>query len=52
MTAHSATDFTYIEAPKAPQAWQLAHQRMPMPDDFSNVIWLPLPALIKDNWVS
>lgn len=45
-------EFTYIEASKAPQAWQLAHQSKQMPDVFSNVIGIPLPALIKDNWVS
>ncbi|WP_230208428.1 ABC transporter substrate-binding protein [Microlunatus sp. Gsoil 973] len=42
---------TYYDASKAPQAFQLAHQANKMPDVFSNVVGLPLPALVSGNWV-
>ncbi|MGI8456549.1 MAG: ABC transporter substrate-binding protein [Propionibacteriaceae bacterium] len=42
---------TYFDASKAPQSFQLAHQANQMPDVYSNVIGLPLAALVKSNWV-
>lgn len=42
---------TYYDASKAPQAFQLAHQANKMPDVYSNVIGLPLPALVSGKWV-
>jgi ABC-type glycerol-3-phosphate transport system substrate-binding protein len=42
---------TYYDASKAPQAFQLAHQAKKMPDVFSNVIGLPLAALVSGNWL-
>jgi ABC-type glycerol-3-phosphate transport system substrate-binding protein len=42
---------TYYDASKAPQAFQLAHQANKMPDIYSNVIGLPLPALVSGKWV-
>ncbi len=42
---------TYYDASKAPQAFQLAHQANKMPDVYSNVIGLPLAALVSGNWV-
>lgn len=42
---------TYYDASKAPQAFQLAHQAKKMPDVFSNVIGLPLSALVSGKWV-
>lgn len=42
---------TYYDASKAPQAFQLAHQADKMPDVYSNVIGLPLPALVSGKWV-
>lgn len=42
---------TYYDASKAPEAFQLAHQANKLPDVYSNVIGLPLPALVDGNWV-
>ncbi|MGW5360902.1 ABC transporter substrate-binding protein [Actinopolymorpha pittospori] len=42
---------TYYDASKAPQAFQLAHQAKKMPDVYSNVIGLPLSALVSGKWV-
>jgi ABC-type glycerol-3-phosphate transport system substrate-binding protein len=42
---------TYYDASKATQAFQLAHQANKMPDVYSNVIGLPLPALVAGKWV-
>ncbi|TCC27817.1 ABC transporter substrate-binding protein [Kribbella speibonae] len=42
---------TYYDASKATQAFQLAHQANKMPDVYSNVIGLPLPALVSGKWV-
>jgi len=42
---------TYYDASKATQAFQLAHQANKMPDVYSNVIGLPLPALVTGKWV-
>lgn len=42
---------TYFDASKAGEAFQLAHQANKMPDVYSNVIGIPLAALIKGNWV-
>src|SRR4051812_49083157 len=42
---------TYYDASKATQAFQLAHQASKMPDVYSNVIGLPLPALVSGKWV-
>lgn len=42
---------TYYDASKAPQAFQLAHQANKMPDIFSNVVGLPLSALVSGKWV-
>ena len=42
---------TYYDASKAPQAFQLAHQANKMPDVYSNVVGLPLPALVSGKWV-
>jgi ABC-type glycerol-3-phosphate transport system substrate-binding protein len=42
---------TYYDASKAPQAFQLAHQANKMPDVYSNVIGLPLSALVSGKWV-
>ena len=42
---------TYYDASKAPEAFQLAHQANKLPDVYSNVIGLPLPALVDGDWV-
>lgn len=42
---------TYYDASKAPEAYQLAHQANKMPDVYSNVIGLPLSALVSGKWV-
>ncbi|TCC44021.1 carbohydrate ABC transporter substrate-binding protein [Kribbella capetownensis] len=42
---------TYYDASKAPQAFQLAHQANKMPDIYSNVVGLPLSALVSGKWV-
>lgn len=42
---------TYYDASKAPQAFQLAKQANKLPDVYSNVIGIPLAALVKDGWV-
>ncbi|GAB3919494.1 hypothetical protein GCM10011575_30610 [Microlunatus endophyticus] len=41
----------YYDASKAPEAFQLAHQANKMPDVYSNVIGLPLSALVSGKWV-
>jgi ABC-type glycerol-3-phosphate transport system substrate-binding protein len=43
--------YTYYEASKAPEALQLANQSKQLPDVYSNVVGIPLAALVKDNWV-
>ena len=43
--------YTYYEASKAPEALQLANQAKALPDVYSNVVGIPLAALVKDNWV-
>jgi len=42
---------TYYDASKAQQAFQLAHQANKMPDVYSNVVGLPLSALVSGKWV-
>ena len=42
---------TYYEASKAPEALQVANQARQLPDVFSNVVGVPLAALVKDKWV-
>jgi raffinose/stachyose/melibiose transport system substrate-binding protein len=42
---------TYYDASKAQQAFQLAKQANKMPDVYSNVVGLPLAALVSGNWV-
>lgn len=42
---------TYYEASKAPEALQVANQAQQLPDVYSNVVGVPLAALVKDNWV-
>ncbi|MFD2082812.1 Tat (twin-arginine translocation) pathway signal sequence [Actinopolymorpha cephalotaxi] len=42
---------TYYDASKAGQAFQLAHQAKKMPDVYSNVVGLPLAALVGGKWV-
>ena len=42
---------TYYEASKAPEALQVANQARQLPDIFSNVVGVPLAALVKDKWV-
>lgn len=42
---------SYYDASKAPEAFQLAHQANKMPDVYSNVIGLPLSALVSGKWV-
>ncbi|WP_217428201.1 ABC transporter substrate-binding protein [Microlunatus speluncae] len=46
-----AVTHTYNDASKAPEALQLANQAKQLPDVYSNVVGLPLAALVKDNWV-
>jgi raffinose/stachyose/melibiose transport system substrate-binding protein len=43
--------YTYYEASKAPEALQLANQAKQLPDVYSNVVGIPLAALVKDKWV-
>ncbi len=43
--------YSYYEASKAPEALQLANQAKALPDIYSNVVGIPLGALVKDNWV-
>ncbi|GAA5039495.1 ABC transporter substrate-binding protein [Actinopolymorpha pittospori] len=50
-TLGSNVTHTYYDASKAPQAFQLAHQANKMPDVYSNVIGLPLSALVSGKWV-
>lgn len=42
---------TYYDASTAPEAFQLAYQADNLPDVFSNVIGLPLAALVNSDWV-
>ncbi|SDS94546.1 ABC transporter substrate-binding protein [Microlunatus soli] len=42
---------TYSDAGKADQALQLAHQANKMPAVYSNVVGIPLAALVDGNWV-
>jgi len=42
---------TYYDASKAVQAYQLAHQANKMPDVYSNIVGLPLAALVSGKWV-
>lgn len=47
-----ATDYTYNADPtKMIQALQLAQQSKDLPDIFTNVLALPLGALVEDGWI-
>lgn len=43
--------YTYYEASKAGEALRLANQARKLPDVYSNVVGLPLAALVADNWI-
>jgi ABC-type glycerol-3-phosphate transport system substrate-binding protein len=43
--------YTYNDVSKAPEALQLANQSKQLPDVFSNILGLPLAALVRENWV-
>ncbi|GAB3748775.1 ABC transporter substrate-binding protein [Microlunatus parietis] len=43
--------YTYYEASKAGESLRLANQAKKLPDVFSNVVGLPLAALVADKWI-
>jgi maltose-binding protein MalE len=45
-------EYTYNEPGKATEALQLANQANSLPDIYSNVVGLPLPALVEAGWLS
>ena len=44
-------DYTYHQASAAPEALQLAKQANQLPDVYSNILGLPLAALIEAGWL-
>ena len=50
-TLGTNVEHTYYDASKAQQAFQLAKQAKKLPDVYSNVIGLPLSALVSGKWV-
>ncbi|GAA2230769.1 hypothetical protein GCM10010413_30440 [Promicromonospora sukumoe] len=45
-------EYTYNEPGRATEALQLANQSEQLPDVYSNIVGLPLPALVDSGWVS
>ena len=43
--------YTYNDVSKAPEALQLANQSKQLPDVYSNILNLPLSALVAEGWV-
>lgn len=46
-----AIDYTYNDVTRSAEALQLANQSKQLPDVYSNVLGLPLAALVRENWV-
>ena len=46
-----AVEYTYHEPARALEALQLANQSSQLPDIYSNVLGLPLPALVEAGWL-
>lgn len=44
-------EYTYNDVTKAPEALQLANQSRQLPDVYSNILGIPLAALVRENWV-
>jgi ABC-type glycerol-3-phosphate transport system substrate-binding protein len=44
-------DYTYNDVTRSAEALQLANQSRQLPDVYSNVLNLPLAALVRENWV-
>ncbi|WP_337061701.1 ABC transporter substrate-binding protein [Kineococcus sp. G2] len=44
-------DYTYNDVSRAPEALQLANQSNQLPDLYSNILALPLSALVAEGWV-
>ena len=44
-------EYTYNDVSKATEALQLANQSKQLPDVYSNVVGLPLPALVAEGWL-
>lgn len=47
-----AVEYSYNEPGRALEALQLANQSKQLPDVYSNIMGLPLPALVDSGWVS
>ncbi len=46
-----AIEYTYNDVSRSTEALQLANQSKQLPDIYSNVVGLPLPALVAEGWV-
>ncbi|MEW1956901.1 ABC transporter substrate-binding protein [Kineococcus sp. NPDC059986] len=46
-----AIEYTYNDVSRSTEALQLANQSKQLPDVYSNVVGLPLPALVAEGWV-
>ncbi|WP_432542399.1 ABC transporter substrate-binding protein [Kineococcus sp. SYSU DK002] len=44
-------EYTYNDVSKSTEALQLANQSKQLPDVYSNVVGLPLPALVAEGWL-
>lgn len=44
-------EYTYNEPSRATEALQLANQSEQLPDVFSNILGMPLPALVEGGWL-
>jgi multiple sugar transport system substrate-binding protein len=44
-------EYTYNDVSKSTEALQLANQSKQLPDIYSNVVGLPLPALVAEGWL-
>ncbi|MEZ0164750.1 ABC transporter substrate-binding protein [Kineococcus sp. LSe6-4] len=46
-----AIEYTYNDVTRSTEALQLANQSRQLPDIYSNVVGLPLPALVEEGWL-
>jgi len=46
-----SVEYTYNDVSRSTEALQLANQSRQLPDIYSNVVGLPLPALVAEGWV-
>ncbi|MEZ0493788.1 ABC transporter substrate-binding protein [Kineococcus sp. TBRC 1896] len=46
-----AIEYTYNDVTRSTEALQLANQSNQLPDIYSNVVGLPLPALVAEGWL-